>query len=89
MPNDASEFDLDEVNFSKYISPIISIVGPNYKIGKWLYNLTEQRNLMMTAVGCREIREIYLEEAMVTETFLECLELKWASILIECCVLSL
>lgn len=89
MPNDDTEFDLDVVNFSKYVRPIISIVGPNYEIGKWLYNLTEQRNLIVIAVLCREIREFYLEEAMVTETFFECLELKWASIFIKGCVLSL
>lgn len=26
MPNDATEFDLDMVNFSKYIRPIINVV---------------------------------------------------------------
>lgn len=74
MPNDATDFYLGVVNFGKYIGLIISIVGLDYEIDNWLYNLTEGRNLMVTALACRDVRELYLEEGILTGTFFECTE---------------
>lgn len=96
MPTDSTNFDLDMVNFGQYIRPIISNVGLNCKIDKWIYNLTEQESLMVTAVVCRDARNFYPEEAVLTETFFEYTEftldlirnlsrfteLQWANILI-------
>ena len=84
MPNDATNFDLDMVHFSKYIRPIISNVGLNCKIDKWLYNLTEEMNLMVTAVVCRDAREFYLEEAAIIEIFFNAQNSPW--ILLEICL---
>lgn len=71
MANNATDFDLDMINFSKCSGLIVSIVGLNYEIDKWLQNLTTQRNLMVTALECRDVRECYPEQAILIETVIE------------------
>lgn len=71
MSNDASDYCLDMVNFCTYIGLILSIIGLNYETDKYLQNVTEQRNLMMTAPECRDVREFHLQVVIPIETGLE------------------
>lgn len=54
VSNNATDFELDMVNFIKCIG--LSIVGLNSKIDK-LQSLTQRIYLMMTALECRDVRE--------------------------------
>lgn len=75
MSNDATETNLDVVNFSKYTGLIISILElSDYEIDKWFQNFTEQSHLLVTALECRDVREFYQGEAILRETLTECTE---------------